>query len=131
MKGRDLLAVVERLAQGRPPAEPFRRSAVSRAYYAAFSELSAHLRQRAYSRGATRNPHDHAWNHLKYNMPDGNLDREARRRAIADTGFSLKRRRQKADYQLDAFLARDEAKTALGEARRIVDELDLLTARNP
>lgn len=126
MKGRELLKVAEGLARGHPPSEPFRRSAVSRAYYAAFSELSGHLRRQSYSRGRTRSPHDHAWNHLKHHIMDSDLEREARRRAVADTGFLLKKRRHKADYRLDSRLARDEASTALDEARRIVNELDSL-----
>jgi hypothetical protein len=61
-------------------------------------------------------------------MSDGDVGREARRRAIADTGFRLKERRQKADYQLDSRLGREEAKIALEESRRIVEELDRLAA---
>jgi hypothetical protein len=61
-------------------------------------------------------------------MGDGDVQREARRRAIADTGFRLKERRQKADYQLDSRLTREEAKTALEESKRIVKELDRLAA---
>ncbi|MGN6202296.1 MAG: hypothetical protein ACTHNY_07820 [Solirubrobacterales bacterium] len=126
MRGRELLKVVERLAAGKPPTEPFRRSAVSRAYYAAFSELSHYLSRQSYSRGKSSSPHDHAWNHLKNGISDHDVAREARRRAVADTGFRLKKRRQKADYQLDARLANDEAADALKEARRIVKELDAL-----
>ena len=81
-----------------------------------------------YSRGSGRSPHDHAWNHLKHRMNDGDIGREARRRAIADTGFRLKERRQKADYQLDSHLGREEAQVALEESKRIVKELDRLAA---
>jgi hypothetical protein len=131
MKGRQLIPVAEKLARGHPPQEPFARSAVSRAYYAAFGELSDYLRARFYSKVESRNSHDAAWNHLKNGIPDTDIARRAQRQAVADAGFRLKSRRQKADYRLSSHLGRDEAQAAISEAKRIVTELEALDAANP
>lgn len=131
MKGRDLIPVAAALSRGKPPLEPEARSAVSRAYYGAYGELSDHLRVRHYAPPPTRSRHDAAWRHLRNGIVDGDARRQAQRRAVADTGFQLKARRLKADYQLGSRLARDEAALAVAEARRIVTELDALDAAAP
>jgi hypothetical protein len=131
MKGRDLIPVAELLSKGRPPTEPMMRSAVSRSYYAAFGELGNYLRMRHYTPPAKRSSHDAAWNHLQSGIRDFDKDRGLRRRAVAGVGLHLKARRQKADYQLNAGLRRDEAALAVEEAKRIVSELDALDAAAP
>jgi uncharacterized protein (UPF0332 family) len=131
MRGRELVPVAEGLIRGRPLVEAAARSAVSRAYYAAFSELSDYLRVRHHTPGPRRSPHDAAWQALRSGFVDGDVARQARRRAVADAGFRLKARRQKADYRLDARLARDEATDAVHEATRIIRELDALDAAKP
>lgn len=128
MKGRELIEVAHSLSIGKPPTQPRARSAVSRAYYAAFGELSDHLRVRGYATPPRKSPHDAAWNHLRNGLVDSDRERQALRQAVADTGFRLKARRQKADYQLNAQLAANEATLAVEEAKRIVNELAALAA---
>ena len=131
MKGRELLPVAADLGKGKPPPEPKARSAVSRAYYAAYGEVADYLRVRHYAPPPKKNRHDAAWHHLRNGIADGDSTRQARRRAVADMGFRLKARRHKADYQLASHLARDEADVAVKEATRIVKELDALDAAHP
>jgi uncharacterized protein (UPF0332 family) len=131
MKGRELIPVAEKLSKGHPPTEPNARSAVSRAYYAAFSEVSDYLRVRHYAPNPKKSQHEGAWNHLRSGIVDSDVERQARRRATADVGFRLKARRHKADYQLASRLARDEAPSAVQEAKRIISELQKLDAAVP
>jgi hypothetical protein len=128
LRGRELIPVARRLCQGRPATEARARSAVSRAYYAAFSELLEYLSARSLPPPRGRSPHDAAWHHLRSGIVDGDPDRAARRRAVADTGFLLKERRQKADYRLASRLARGEASGTVDAAERIIQELDRLAA---
>lgn len=127
MKGRDLLGVVEELER-KAPTEPYARSAVSRAYYAAFGELNEYLRARNKLPVGKKNSHDAAWNQLKSGIADTDLSRRAQRSATADLGFDLKRCRQKADYRLGSKMAPHDAKQALEKAERIVRELDSVDA---
>jgi len=128
MKGRDLLAVARRLGSGQNPTEPNRRTSINRSYYAAFGELSGHIQVRGYVRKPSGSPHDASWKFLKTGIVDGDVQRAAVRRAIADTGFQLKARRLKADYHLSAGISRTEPQDALGEAEAIIKALDSLKA---
>jgi len=130
MKGRELLKVAKSLAKGQP-SEPSARSSVNRSYYASYGELSAYLRDRQYSSPKSRGSHDAAWNFLRSKISDQDPRRRAERAAIADIGFLLKSRRQKADYQLASRLGKDEVEVALKEANRIISGLDGLDAANP
>jgi uncharacterized protein (UPF0332 family) len=131
MNGRELIPVAERLVKGHSPTQPNARSAVNRAYYAAFGEASEYLRVRHYSPNPKRSQHDAAWNHLQNGIVDGDAQRRAQRRAVADVGFRLKARRHKADYQLASRLADREASVAIKEAKRIINELQALDAASP
>ena len=131
MRGRALLPVAQDLIRGQTPGEPKKRTAINRAYYAAYSEAGAYLRQRNWTPPANASPHDATWNRLRTGVQDADPVRRARRAAVADIGFLLKARRQKADYRLTSVLARDEAASAVKEAQRIIQELDQLDAAAP
>jgi hypothetical protein len=115
-----------RLGAGRSPQEPAARSAVNRAYYAAFTEVTEYVTQRGLASSPSAYSHDRTWNHLKNGIPDNDARRRAERRAIADQGFLLKDRRQKADYRPHSKLARDESKRAIADAEGIIRRLDAL-----
>jgi hypothetical protein len=119
MKGRDFIAVAETLAG----TEARERTSVGRSYYAAFSEAGEYVTRNGYTRDGTAS-HDRMWNYLRDHVPDGDARRQAIRRAIADEGFRLKTRRQKADYALKSKLAVSEPAEALRGAKRIIKELD-------
>ena len=107
IRGRDLLPVARSLTGN----EARLRSAVSRAYYAAFSEMGAYIGRWGYAR-AENYSHDRAWNFFKNQVSDKDVERKAARRAAADTGFRLRERRQKADYALSQTLSLAEKEAA-------------------
>jgi hypothetical protein len=131
MRARALIPVARALSKGRPPAEPSARSAISRAYYAAFGELMAYIEPRGYKGAGSRSPHDRAWRYLGTGIPDSDRRRQEERRALAEVGFRLKARRLKADYRLASTLSRNEAAIAVEEATRIRDGFDALDAALP
>lgn len=127
MRGRELLGVARLLerAAGHPPNEPAGRSAVNRAYYAAFGEASDYAHRIGYSHAGGPGSHNRVWKWIGA-YSDGNATRDAGRRAAASQGMFLKARRQKADYRLAARLGRGEATAALKESERIIRTLDSL-----
>jgi hypothetical protein len=131
MKGRELLPLAHALAKGRPSSEPTGRTAVNRAYYAAYGEVSDYVDQRGYPGAQNSSPHRATWQYLRDGIEDADFRRRAERRAIADLGIRLRDRRQKADYRLNARLARGEPAISVGEAERIISVLDRLDAANP
>lgn len=85
------------------------RSAISRAYYAAF--LSA----RAVAETGGRRfdtPHRQVWEHLALNMSFIDLK-----------GLRLRRSRNKADYRLGVVFTPQEAKTSIDRAEQILEML--------
>jgi hypothetical protein len=131
MKGRELMALARALAKGRPPSEPAGRTAVNRAYYAAYGEVSDYVGQRGYPGPQNSSPHRATWHYLRDGIADPDLRRRAERRAIADLGIRLRDRRQKADYRLNARLARGEPAVSVDEADRIIATLDRLDTAGP
>jgi uncharacterized protein (UPF0332 family) len=123
IRGRDFLRVAKKLSGD----EAHYRTAIGRAYYAAFNEVSAYVTRRGYTPSGG-DSHDRIWNHLKNHVPDTDPDRAAPRRAVADLGFQLKDRRQKADYRLQQTVSDRERRVGIDEAQRIIDTLDDLTA---
>jgi hypothetical protein len=126
MKGRELIPIATRLGAGKAPPEAAARSAVSRAYYAAYTEVTEYVSQRGLTSSPSAYSHDRTWNHLKNGIPDKDSWRRVERRSIADQGFLLKNRRQKADYRPNSKLARGEGKQAVAEAEDIIRRLDAL-----
>jgi hypothetical protein len=126
VKGRELIPIAKKLGGGQSPKEPAARSAINRAYYAAYTEVTEYVIQRGLPSSPSAYSHDRTWNHLKSGIADNDAQRRAERRAIADQGFLLKARRQKADYRPKSKLARDESKRAVVEAQGIIKRLDAL-----
>ncbi|GAB4409013.1 MAG: hypothetical protein Kow00106_02350 [Anaerolineae bacterium] len=71
--------------------EASQRSAVSRAYYAAFCSARNQLRQEGESIPNTGKAHEVVWDHYQNNP-------EKRRRQIGQQGKRLRRKRNRADY---------------------------------
>jgi hypothetical protein len=126
MRGRELLRIAAKLAGGSSPSEPAERSAVNRAYYAAFLEALDYIHPRGFLRSPGRGSHNRVWNFLRSGIGDPDRRRRELRRTIADTGIDLKRRRQEADYRPHAKMPRGGGKEAVAEANRIIKELDAL-----
>jgi uncharacterized protein (UPF0332 family) len=123
IRGRDLLAVARTLTGN----EARYRSAVNRAYYAAFSEADAYVRRHGYTRTGSA-AHDRVWNYLRHHVPDSDTQRAAARRAAADQGFQLKGRRQKSDYALHQTVSSRERRAAIADSEAIIKALDGLTS---
>jgi uncharacterized protein (UPF0332 family) len=128
MKGRELIPVAKRLASSASGSEPLGRSAVNRAYYAAFGEAEDYAGSRGFARKPGAGSHDRVWRHLESGIRDRDRGRRAARRAVAAQGLLLKDRRQKADYRRGSRISRTEPHDALREAERIIKALDGLTA---
>jgi hypothetical protein len=129
IKGRDLLRVARELSGGRrPPPEPAARTAVNRAYYAAYSEVFEYISARNYHPRPGGGSHQRAWNHLKSRIPDTDLNRRATRRLVASQGEDLKERRVTADYRLRGSLRRGDPQESIAIAEKMIAELDRLTA---
>lgn len=127
MRGRELLGVAHLLAKaaGRTPNEPAGRSAINRAYYAAFGEASDYALRVGYSHSSGAGSHAKVWNHIGAHT-DGDATRDATRRAVASQGLFLKERRQKADYRRAARIGRTDHDDALKESKRIIQAIDSL-----
>jgi uncharacterized protein (UPF0332 family) len=119
MTGHDFLPLATKLAAG--AAEPDWRTAVSRAYYAAF-----HVARQLLSDLRFRVPHaDRAHSYLSFRLSNcGDLQVQQAATELND----LRRRRNEADYDLHRPLLQRIAVAQLAPARRIIHVLDNLSA---
>jgi uncharacterized protein (UPF0332 family) len=118
--GTEFLDLAEALLRQESADEARQRSAISRAYYAAFLRTRAHLVARGF-RIRHRETHQGVWNlMLKTRNPDA--------QAIGHAGMQLKALRRAADYEIPypADLATDAA-VAVGRARALLANLQSLT----
>lgn len=125
MKGRELVPVARRLARGNPN-EAHARSAINRAYYAAYTELSHFITRQGYKHSAQRGSHRRAWEFVRDPTQSDRRER-AERRTIASQGLLLKDQRTKADYQPFSRIGRNDAADAVRSASGIIAALDRLT----
>jgi len=111
--GRDFLTLAEELAT-RTADESAMRTAVSRAYYAAFLVARGAMRP-----GDVGVKHKQLWGSLR-DAP------ERERRVIAETGNRLYRQREEADYGREVANLSREVALALARSREVVNTLDNL-----
>jgi hypothetical protein len=123
IQGRALLAVAREV--NRKATEPWKRSTINRAYYAAFGEAAEYARRNGYARGGG-SPHKSVWDFIE-RVPDGDRRRRAERAAIRGHARWLQEEREKADYQLNGAVGRSAPDDAVRLAKRIIDALDALT----
>lgn len=100
---------------GGPYPEGRHRTAVSRAYYCAFLDARERVRLVPHVRFQKNNSHDVVWKALTY----GKEPLKAIGRSLRD----LKAMREKADYDISASLAEDDAAEAIQLAVEIVSKL--------
>lgn len=124
LKGRELIPIAKSLARG-SASGPLARSAVNRAYYAAYTELTQYVKRHGYSYAPNRRSHERAWNFL-LGIRDGSTRRDAERRVIRDQGIYLKEQRRNADYRPESKMAAAAASDAVRSAQGIVSALDRL-----
>jgi hypothetical protein len=124
MRGRELIRVAEELARGNA-SEPRARSAINRAYYAAYTELSQFVAGHGYRHAPDRASHRRTWDYIR-SMPEQDRRRRAEKRAIASQGLLLKDQRTKADYQPSSRIGRYAATEAVRSAKGIIGALDRL-----
>src|SRR5437879_4229739 len=115
----DYLDQANRLAAGGDEAG--QRSAISRAYYAAFGLARRRLETvEGNPVPPTGRAHQYVWNAFVSNPP------EARRAAIAASGTRLRRRRNLADYDDAVPDLGTLTRETLMEAQRVIDTLGAL-----
>lgn len=115
--------VAQRLAT--EEGEEYYRSAISRAYYAAFGvawgKLSRQDRQ-TISNNPKKNKHEGTWDVY---MGDYSSDNES----IGEVGAALKAQRHIADYNADWTVKSSEATLAIKQAQKLIKEIDKLSTR--
>ncbi len=125
----DYLSLAERLAT--LPEEEYKRTAISRAYYAAFCSASAWYLKRWKKLPKPRNPKEHLGSHeivwAAYQLPRHAKDR--RYGKVGSLGDSLKQLRVYADYKesfpmVDLLTLDDQVQIALRLARLLVKNLN-------
>lgn len=122
----DYLRLAEELAQ-RPDDEAAHRSAVSRAYYAAFGRACAHLTQQNIPVSQGDGSHKRVWESFSrlgrtYRSVQHNGDRLLRRRIVADYW---------ADYRNDQPISPQDAASAVNTSKNILLWLDQLSGSSP
>jgi hypothetical protein len=100
------------------------RSAMNRAYYAAFGEAREFAERHGYRyiRGKGGS-HDQVWNFLRQGHGAKTPWERAAWKAIGDAGIVLKRERITADYFGDPTVTRNETKRMLATAEVIINRL--------
>jgi uncharacterized protein (UPF0332 family) len=119
MTGHDFLSLASRLAVATTEADW--RSAVSRAYYAAFHVARQLVSDLGFTVPHADRAHAYLWMRL------GNSG-EARVQQAAVDLHDLRRRRNQADYDLQPPLSQVRATPQVSVARRIIQTLDALDA---
>lgn len=99
--------------------EQFKRSAISRAYYSAFHQGRAYLKERGLSYTSRENVHSFVWDSFS------KFPREAR--LISAKGDRLKLKRQKADYDNVINNVNNLTKAAIKEAEDINEAIKKLS----
>ncbi len=119
IRGEDFLKFAERSATG--PTETDWRTAVSRAYYAAFHEARDFLTALGFQTPRADVAHAFLWRRLQ-NCGHARL-------ALAGSRLNqLRGERNQADYDIHRDLARDDAAAAVISAAMIIDTLQGLSA---
>jgi uncharacterized protein (UPF0332 family) len=114
----EYLTLAEELAM-RHDDEAALRSAVSRAYYAAFCQARNRLRQEGVDIPKTGAAHRVVWSTYRGAT-------EALRRQIGNAGDRLRRSRNKADYDDEVPRLATVVEDALAKAKRLVESLENL-----
>ena len=120
---KDYLTFAEDLQQSRVD-EAALRSAVSRAYYAAFNQAVSFLENNQIFVTSTGNKHEAVWKEFERG-PNQNW------KTVYRIGDNLKRRRIEADYLMRPQKWSDEAKFAVAEAKNIQHWLQQITPTKP
>jgi hypothetical protein len=109
------LELAEQLLAG---DEASKRSAISRAYYAAYNKARAYLQQNGVTVSTTGDSHASVWDSL------GRRGTTYVRLRAASQGKALRVRRNQADYEL-VYRGRisDEAQSALNQAKSVIEEV--------
>lgn len=116
----EFLAVARALIATSQPTEAALRTAVSRAYYAAFgSTRSVLVEKHSYPSDYTRDDHTRVWERCE-------VLGTRTARDIATLGQSLKLYRWRADYRADQSCTAKHAELAVNTASRLISLLPIL-----
>lgn len=120
---RHLLRIALQLLNGISSGESEHRSAVNRAYYAAYGEARQYAMRHGYQMNRRQSSHEQIWQYLRSGRSTGPSWLPAVLKAIGDAGISLRAMRVQADYQLNGPPTEAEAKVAVSTAQMIVNRL--------
>jgi uncharacterized protein (UPF0332 family) len=118
----EYLRLADELAQ-RQTDEAALRSAVSRAYYAAFCRACSHLKQQSIPVAQGDGSHQRVWESFS------RLGRTYG--GVQHNGVRLLRRRIVADYRDDQTVSPQDAQSAVNTAKNILLWLNQLSGQNP
>ncbi|MCI0614558.1 HEPN domain-containing protein [bacterium] len=117
----EYLRLAEELAE-RQNDEAALRSAVSRAYYAAYCKACAYLNEKNIAVPHGEGSHDRVWNSF-INLPGRTHT------SIQGNGDRLKRRRVIADYKEQEAISTQDAKSAVTTSKNILTWLDQVSGQ--
>jgi hypothetical protein len=122
-----LLLVAARLLQGAAPEERERRSAINRAYYAAYGEAREYSIAHGLNMRVRGQSHDQVWQFLRRGAGYSQRWEEAVAKAIGDYGVELRTMRVQADYHLSSSPSEQDAQRAV----RLADDIIIRLLRMP
>jgi hypothetical protein len=120
---RMLLLVAARLLQDATPEERARRSAINRAYYAAYGEAREYSISHGLHMHARGQSHDQVWQFLRRGAGYSQRWEQAATKAIGDYGVELRTMRVQADYNLPSPPSERDAQRAVRLADHIINRI--------
>lgn len=99
------------------------RSAINRAYYAAYGEARAFCEARGMILKKNRSSHEQVWQYLRSGETSDTVYGRAACKAIGDQGIFLRSQRVAADYFGNAAPPKSEAERAVATSREIIRRL--------
>jgi hypothetical protein len=118
-----LRLVAIRLLQGTNPEERERRSAINRAYYAAYGEAHEYAIAHGLNMHGRGQSHDQIWQFLRRGAGYSQTWEQAAAKAIGDYGIELRTLRVQADYNLPIAPSEYDARRAVRLADDIISRL--------
>lgn len=120
------LSLASRLAQAQPKRESEARTAIGRAYYAAYGETREHAVRCGLSFSKAKPSHEQVWQFMRSGGGQKTIYRAASSKHIGDQGIALRALRVQADYYPQSAPSEDEVRRAIGLSKEIIDRLKRL-----
>ena len=108
---------------GLSASEHHTRSAINRAYYAAYGEARNFAEQHGYVWNGKGGSHIQVWQFIRLGKGTSQKWQLAAWRAVGDAGLALKESRTRADYRSAPAPGAQEARQAVAQAQNIINRL--------